>query len=278
MYIIPLIYTKRANFTLIFQQNLSVRRKKTFLKEVLLKSEDDNQTNIVMMEKTIAYLIFDLQCIAITISFIVGLHLKLIKSTNLFDWDIYVFMYTCIAFFVMFLFFLSTHKLLNIPFVNELNNILVFFNFAFFSSLIIKKTKGVSKKSSYIIYLIQSIILMIMISEFFSPDEKITEMKMKVFSLNHLGLLFVTFIYIIYLSKNLPEKSILKLPDFWIVLGVALCSIINFPIMLTAGFFFNISPSNKTSYLLSAIAPLGYFIQYSFITYSFLCNREKAIN
>ncbi len=234
------------------------------------------QITIAKMEKNLAYLVFDLQCMAVTTAFLVGFYLVVIKNKFLFEWDKLFVAFCFIAFLTMIAFFLKTHGLFQIDIVNKVNNGLVFINYVFITSFIYKNLNGISKKGNYLVLFFNLFVLLLMISVFFIPDAKYTEMKMRVFSLNHFGLISMSLIYLFVISKNLPEVSILNLPSFWIVLGIVSCSLINFPIMLTLGYFFYVSQKKKINCLVSAINPLGYFIQYSFITYSFLCNKEKV--
>lgn len=228
------------------------------------------------MERTLAYVVFDLQCIAISASFLFGFYKVFIKKSVLFKWDKLFVAFCFIAFLTMIPFFLKTHGFFKIDYIDQINNYLVYINYAFIASFIHKNIRGSSSKLNYFIIFFNLFILLIMICVFFTRDAKLTEMKMRVFSLNHLGLISMSLIYLIFLSKNLPEVSILKMPDFWIVLGIVSCSLITFPIMLTLGYFFDVSLNNKMNYLVSAINPIGYCFQYSLFTYSFLCNQEKA--
>lgn len=251
-------------------------RKKPFLRVVLHNEIKKTQFILVKMEKNLAYLVFDLQCIAISTSFLFGFYFVFIKRYFLFEWDKLLVTFCFIAFLTMIPFFFKTHGLFKISYINEINNGLVFLNYTFITSFIHKHLKIDSKRQSYLIHFFNFLILSLMLGVFFSQDAKSTEMKMKAFSLNHFGLISMSLIYLFFLSKNLPEISIMKLPDFWIVLGIVSCSLINFPIMLTLGYFFDVSLNSKLNYLVSSINPLGYFVQYSLMTYSFLCNQERA--
>lgn len=228
------------------------------------------------MGEKIAYLIFDIQCLSIAFAFLVGLFIKIFRNGLNKIWESLLFYHTLLAFIIMLLFYLETHKIININYAFKINNMSLSVNYTILSFYIINHIHGIEIGKKHTLNIVNCIILLLIISTYNSPDVMVTEMKMKGFGLNHIGLILLSILYLIELSKNIPEKSILKLPDFWLVVGVVASAIINFPIMVTIGYLFDLTLDKEILPLVSAIPPLGYFFQYCFISYSFICSLEKV--
>lgn len=211
------------------------------------------------MKNLFSLLIFNLECLVIVISFLFSFRLLFCKN------DRYMksfFLYCLIATIVMIPLFLQDNKLSKLNWADAFNSYSLIFNFGFLGFFMIKMLRN--NKGLY--YILLFIIVAIIIVLLYTNKGLVNNYK--AFYINHFGLITFAFIYLVSIMKNTPLRPLSKTPEFWIVLGVLFCSLVNLPVIylldLLHTHHLNLFVNN---FLIRNLSNFGYIVMYSlFIT------------
>ena len=95
-----------------------------------LKAISNGLFNIVEMERKISYILFNLQCLAILVSFLLILF-KTINNKRVTNYSLLI--YIAFGFVIMFPMFLNTNGIVSIPYSNSINNASILIGFSILS-------------------------------------------------------------------------------------------------------------------------------------------------
>jgi hypothetical protein len=216
----------------------------------------------------IKYILFDIQCLVIFCLFIVTIHkIKALFRSNL----KYFIIYNFIAFFVMISLFLHLHQYRSNSLSNNINDFSLIFGFSFLSLFIIKNKN--SKSFNVVMYFIFIFCLFwIIYNLFFNKKIKGFELSSLIFSINHFGLLLLSTIYFLIKYFSNSEDFYEKDSVYYIILGINICSVINFPYILFVNDFISFDKSiTGSSIIINSLGCIGFLIMYSFFIKSISC-------
>jgi hypothetical protein len=212
------------------------------------------------MDNLFSLLIFNLECLIILISFLYSIRLPFCKK------DVYMkyfALYCLVALIVMIPLFLQDNKLYKMNWADVFNNYSLIFNFGFLGIFILKVLP--SNKIYLFLFLVFISLIIYQIVE-----NNGVQNNYKAFYINHIGLITLSFIYLSSIMKDIPERTLIRTPEFWLVLGVLFCSLVNLPVI----YLLDQLNNNKmhlvvNNFIIRNLSNFGYIVMYSLFIISF---------
>jgi len=222
------------------------------------------------MERKISYILFNLQCLAILVSFLLILF-KTINNKRVTNYSLLI--YIAFGFVIMFPMFLNTNGIVSIPYSNSINNASILIGFSILSFNMIR---SISFKSfRMILGIIFCLQFSLLIYYLLTTVKLVNGINIKVFTLYHSGILLFAISFLISLLYNKTYEPLRTIESFWIACGCFMCSVICFPISFFLAFFSELSNSNKLNYYLSALPSIGFISLYLSLTKAYLITYKN---
>jgi len=213
------------------------------------------------MHHKIILFVFHFQCLVILISFFSSFLLLNEIRVKKMRWFI---LHNTIAVIVMIPMFLFANQYYNFPFATQLNNLSLIFEFSFLSIFIlyhidIKRLWGVLL---FFVFLSATILSLVIYRQ--------SNLNYTAFSVNHFGLFIFCTIFLIRFFKNGSKSKIIECPEFFVVIGVFILSVMSLPTLIIADFVGN--DYIKISTFLCTLPNISFAIFHIFLIISFLCS------
>lgn len=224
------------------------------------------------MDKMSVYVMYDLQCGIMLMSFVISL--RLIKNKNIPQYLKNFYWYNIVGVMVMVPHFLTFHFFKQFYYLAIiLNNLTLIFHYGFLGNFIIKAGARPQRNlKQRIVFWCFLFLTFYFISTGFNKKSNTSA-----FAMANFGLSLLCILYYLQLFNYIPVLDIKRQPAFWIITGIFFCMSLPIPLFGVIEYLRSRVAYNKLQFF-AIIGPICYSIMHLFFIKAYLCalHPQKA--